>query len=160
MTLDPLLRETFKEWAEEARVPQDLADRALSGRTPRAARRRWVTVALAAAATAAVVAGGVLVPRLIGAAPGPAKQPAATYPAPTPVDTSVPMSPPAEVTAAELPASLDIRTDTGNSPPKNLIAAGRVAVSDLLPHREGKDRQGQRPRSRHLVCVQPRHRHL
>ncbi|WP_344056830.1 hypothetical protein, partial [Sphaerisporangium rubeum] len=77
----------------------------------------------------AVVAGGVLVPRLIGAAPGPAKQPAATYPAPTPVDTSVPMSPPAEVTAAELPASLDIRTDTGNSPPKNLIAAGRVAVS-------------------------------
>lgn len=140
MTLDPLLRETFKEWAEEARVPQDLADRALSGRTPRAARRRWVTMALAATATAAVVAGGVFVPRLLGATPSPARQPAPTYPVPTPVDTSVPMSPPAEVTPADLPPSLDIRADTGNSPPKSLIAAGRIAVSAY--YLTGKEKTG------------------
>ncbi|MEO3811482.1 hypothetical protein ABGB17_21020 [Sphaerisporangium sp. B11E5] len=129
MTPESLLSETFKEWADEAQVPHDLADRVLAGRAPRASRRRPGTMALAAAATAVVVTGGMLVPRMLDTAPPAAKDTAPRYPAPTPVDTTTPVTPPTEVTPADLPASLDIRADTGNSPPKSLIAAGRIAVS-------------------------------
>ncbi|GII77879.1 hypothetical protein Sru01_28610 [Sphaerisporangium rufum] len=139
MTLRPLVSEALKEWAEEARIPPDLADRALRGRRHRTARRSG-TMALAAAATAAIVTGGMLAPRLLDGTPPAATDPASpaatspaspapTYPAPTPVDTGAPVPVPREVTPAELPASLDVHTDTGDSPPKKLIAAGRIAVA-------------------------------
>ncbi|MEU8267091.1 hypothetical protein AB0B89_07975, partial [Sphaerisporangium sp. NPDC049002] len=67
MKLETLLPRTFRDWAEEARVPHDLADRALRGRP----RRPMTTVSFAAGATAAVVVAGMLVPRLIPSeAPG------------------------------------------------------------------------------------------
>jgi hypothetical protein len=132
VTLDSLLSQTLKEWADEARAPHDLADQVLTRRVPRASRFRSYTVLLAAAATAAVVTGGVLVPRLLTP---PAEDPASQvprYPVATPVDTTAPLSPPTEVTPADLPASLDIHADTENSPPKQLIAAGRIAVSSYF----------------------------
>ncbi|MEV7965421.1 hypothetical protein AB0O34_05495 [Sphaerisporangium sp. NPDC088356] len=117
MKLETLLPETFRDWAEEVRVPHDLADRALRGRP----RRPMITVSLAAGATAAVVVAGVLVPRLVPSeAPGGGVAVA--------VDPS-----PGENSAASIPEDVrapgSVLADTENPLPKKLIAAGRVAVS-------------------------------
>ncbi|NUW32478.1 hypothetical protein HTZ77_13710 [Nonomuraea sp. SMC257] len=110
-----LLRDTLAEWAGEARVPHDLADRALGGRRPaRAPRGRvrpWALVAgalaLAAGVTAALVVPGAMDER--GATVRPA------------TGLTLPERP--------SPAPTDIRTYTEGRPPRTLIAAGNVAVS-------------------------------
>lgn len=145
MTPESLFSKTLKEWSEEARVPHDLADRALRGRT----RFRGNSVMLAAGATAAVVAAGVLVPQALQDGRG-GEGPATGVNPPSMAATAAPASPgatgettvPSDDPAAagpvrtpvpqepsKLPESLAVRTDTGNSPPKTLIAAGRIAVS-------------------------------
>ncbi|WP_405141824.1 hypothetical protein OG589_32195 [Sphaerisporangium sp. NBC_01403] len=122
MKLETLLPETLRDWAEDARVPHDLADRALRGRP----RRPMITVSFAAGATAAVVVAGVLAPRLIPSeAPGGGVAVAVD---PSPVAPS-----PGEDSAAPTPEDVrapdSVLTDTENPLPKKLIAAGRVAVS-------------------------------
>ncbi|MEV0379272.1 hypothetical protein [Nonomuraea sp. NPDC050643] len=99
-----LLRDTLEEWAGEARVPHDLADRALR-------RRAWKPVGALLLAAAMVVAVTFVVS-------GTRDQ----------VDT---VRPATEITlpARPSPAPTDVRTDPANSPPKKLVAAGRMAVS-------------------------------
>ncbi|WP_336213474.1 hypothetical protein [Nonomuraea sp. LPB2021202275-12-8] len=99
-----LLRDTLEDWAGEATVPHDLADRAL--------RRRAWKPAGAAALVMAMVAGVALFVS-VQRQPEPVVRPA----------TGVTMP------ARPSPAPTDVRTDTENSPPARLIAAGGMAVS-------------------------------
>ncbi|MFI6484189.1 hypothetical protein ACIBH1_40140 [Nonomuraea sp. NPDC050663] len=102
-----LLRETLGEWAGDARVPHDLAERALKK------RRRpmlWIVPAVAVAAAAAVAL--VVVPGGESAAPDPA--------ATVSVEVTLPPRPEPEN---------DIKADVDNNPPATLIAAGQYAVS-------------------------------
>ncbi|MEV0235220.1 hypothetical protein [Nonomuraea sp. NPDC050786] len=106
-----LLRDTLHEWADETRVPHDLADRALR-------RRAWKPVGMVVLAVGLVAAIAVSAVGLRGAQPA-AHDPQAAMHAATGV-----MLPP-----RPSPAPTDVRTDTENSPPTKLIAAGRMAVS-------------------------------
>lgn len=63
-----LLRDTMQEWAGEARVPHDLADRALRRRV----RRPAGVAVLAAGLVAALIAGVTFVAGTVGDRPGPA----------------------------------------------------------------------------------------
>jgi len=117
MNPETMLRQELREWADEARVPHDLADRALRHRRGRRGLRMAV---LTAGATAAVTVAALLT------VPGALRDdPARRDEAATATTTSDPVISPAP---AE-PAATDVRTDTENSPPRNLIAAGRIAVS-------------------------------
>ncbi|RCG31283.1 hypothetical protein DQ384_11220 [Sphaerisporangium album] len=139
------LPEMLREWSAEARVPHDLADRALRRR----ARRRTASFALAAGVAAVVVATGVLVPKILedgrrridlavasgtptaSASSVASPEPAPASSAPFPVDPppTEPAPEPASVEPGAMPDSLAVRADPGNAPPKSLIAAGGVAVS-------------------------------
>ncbi|GAA4233560.1 hypothetical protein FHR32_002708 [Streptosporangium album] len=61
MTIDELVRRTLHDWSDEARVPSDLASRALGRRR----RSRGKTFAVVAGATATVVAAVFTVPALV-----------------------------------------------------------------------------------------------
>ncbi|MEU6782458.1 hypothetical protein ABZ912_24935 [Nonomuraea angiospora] len=106
-----LLRDTLREWADETRMPHDLADRALR-------RRAWKPVGMVVLAVGLVAAIAVSAVGLRGAAPA-VRDPQATMRAATGV--TLPPRP--------SPAPTDVRTDTEHSPPVKLIAAGRMAVS-------------------------------
>ncbi|MBB5775594.1 hypothetical protein [Nonomuraea jabiensis] len=106
-----LLRDTLQEWADETRVPHDLADRALR-------RRAWKPAGMAAVAVGLVTAVAVFAVGLRGTEPA-LRDPQATMHAATGV--TLPPRP--------SPAPTDVRTDTEHSPPVKLIAAGRMAVS-------------------------------
>jgi hypothetical protein len=101
---DVLIKHVFEDWSAEARVPIDLADRALRRRT----RRRSLTLALAAGSTALVVAAGAVAVSVAG----PGRQPA------EPPIQSVPLS-----------SDTTLRTDLRGSAPRRLIAAGHTAVA-------------------------------
>ncbi|MFI6325426.1 hypothetical protein ACIBG8_48465 [Nonomuraea sp. NPDC050556] len=88
-----LLRDTLSEWAAEAHVPHDLADRAL--------RRRVRIMPFFVVVAALLAAVAVAVP-YVTSGKGPA---------------------PVSVTPD------DVLADTQNVPPRNLIAAGRLAMS-------------------------------
>ncbi|NUW43791.1 hypothetical protein [Nonomuraea rhodomycinica] len=111
-----LLRDTLEEWAGEARVPHDLADRALGvrrpARAPRGRVRPWALVAGAVALATGVTAALVV--------PGAGVQ-----------DRGATVRPATGLTLPERPspAPTDIRTYTEGRPPRTLIAAGNVAVS-------------------------------
>ncbi|MEV0623195.1 hypothetical protein AB0I81_58460 [Nonomuraea sp. NPDC050404] len=100
-----LLRDTMREWADEVRVPHDLADRALR-------RRTWLPVAATVLATGLAIVVAVLAVGLHG-------QNTTVRPATNGVN--VPVRP--SVT------STDIQADVENAPPKKFVAAGDVAVS-------------------------------
>ncbi|MET8006025.1 hypothetical protein [Nonomuraea glycinis] len=105
-----LLRDTLEEWAGEARVPRDLADRALR-------RRVWKPVG-AAVLVMAMVAGIALFVS-VQRGPAPVVLPATGVTLP----------------ARPSPAPTDVRADPENSPPARLIAAGRLAVSAYYSNR-------------------------
>ncbi|MBB6345656.1 hypothetical protein ACWGH8_09380 [Nonomuraea muscovyensis] len=100
-----MLRDTLHEWADEAVVPHDLADRALRRRV------RWPAV------TAVALVTGVLL-AVAGYVTGTG-------------DAEHTVRPATEVTlpARPSPAPTDVRADTANRPPRKLVAAGNVAVS-------------------------------
>ncbi|MEV1167241.1 hypothetical protein [Nonomuraea sp. NPDC049784] len=106
-----LLRDTLREWADETRVPHDLADRALR-------RRAWKPAGVVVLAVGLVAAIAVSAVGLRGTQPA-AHDPQATMHAATGV--TLPPRP--------SPAPTDVRADTEHSPPAKLIAAGRMAVS-------------------------------
>ncbi|MFI7616025.1 hypothetical protein ACIBP6_32870 [Nonomuraea terrae] len=111
-----LLRDTLEEWAGQAQVPHDLADRALR-------RRVWKPVGAAMLAAAMVAAIAVF-------ATGQREPEPVVLPA---TGITLPARP--------SPAPTDVRTDTGNSPPAKLIAAGRLAVSAYYVYRPAKSGQ-------------------
>ncbi|MEU1394018.1 MULTISPECIES: hypothetical protein [unclassified Nonomuraea] len=102
--MNRLLRDTMEEWADEVRVPHDLADRALRRRA-----RPPVMAMVLAAGVAVVVA--VLAVGLHG--------------------RSTTVRPANGVTVPVRPSvtSTDVRADVENAPPKKFVAAGDVAVS-------------------------------
>ncbi|MFI6922214.1 hypothetical protein ACIBIZ_19910 [Nonomuraea spiralis] len=102
--MNRLLRDTMEEWAGEAQVPHDLADRALR-------RRAWLPVAVTVLAAGLAVVVAVL-------AVGPHGRNTTVRPA---NGVTVPVRP-------EVP-SMDVRADLENAPPKKFVAAGDVAVS-------------------------------
>ncbi len=117
-----LLRDTFEDWADEARVPHDLADRALR-------RRAWRPVG--AAALVAVMIAAVALFVTGQREPEPVIRPADGVTLP----------------ARPSPAPTDVRTDTADVPPKKLIAAGRMAVSAYyVVNREAVDEKNERLR--------------
>ncbi|WP_219462616.1 selenium-binding family protein [Nonomuraea rhizosphaerae] len=103
-----LLRDTLREWAGEARVPHDLADRALR-------RRSWLPIG--ATVLAAGLAVGLAAVVAVFAF-GMGGDNTAVRPA---TGVSVPVRP--AVT------STDVRGDEENAPPRKLVAAGNVALS-------------------------------
>lgn len=118
-----LVEETLRTWADEARVPADLADRALRGR-----RRRLVwPVSLATAGAAIAVACAVAI-ATVGL---PARHD------PAPEANLVPLVRPNPDTG--------ISADPAGSPPERLVAAGQVAMSAYYVVRqvEGEDYQRQ-----------------
>jgi hypothetical protein len=117
MKPETLLKETLRDWAVQARVPDGLADRALPGRRRRRLRTA-ATLAGAGAAVAAVTAAAVIVTSL------PHAGTVAALPGTTAPTAGVLLTPP----PAE-PTGIDLHTDTVDSPPRHLIAAGRIAVS-------------------------------
>ncbi|MFG1960243.1 hypothetical protein [Nonomuraea sp. NPDC049028] len=100
-----LLRDTLEEWASEARVPHDLADRALR-------RRAWLPIGATVLAVGLAVAVAVFAFGLRGDN---------TTVRPATDGVSVPVRP--TVT------STDVRGDEENAPPRKLVAAGNVALS-------------------------------
>jgi len=114
MKPDTIVTSTLDEWAEEARVPAGLADRALRGR----ARRRSLKFALAGG-TAALLAGATAVALVSGGVSrgpvGPETQEFAFEPASLSSDTS-------------------LRTDLGSAFPRHLVAAGHTAVAAYYTH--------------------------
>jgi hypothetical protein len=108
-----LLSDTMRDWADEAAVPHDLADRALRGRGRRGRshgpRRYGIAVPLVAGlATAAVVVAGLAVGGTWGPRHGTGVTPA---------------------------AGLDLRADLAHQPPQSLVAAGSVAVGAVYTAR-------------------------
>lgn len=99
-----LLSDTFDEWADEVRVPHDLADRALRGR-----RSRWLPLG-AALLVGAMIAAVAL---FVAVRQQPDVRPAQGV----------------ELPVRPSPAPTDVRTDTENVPPARLITAGNLAVS-------------------------------
>ncbi|MEV0827095.1 hypothetical protein [Nonomuraea rubra] len=99
-----LLRDTLEDWADEARVPPGLADRALR-------RRAWKPYGAAVLVAAMIAAIAVFVTGQ--REPEPVVRPA----------TGITLPP------RPSPAPTDVRTDVEHSPPAKLIAAGRMAVS-------------------------------
>ncbi|GAA2210470.1 hypothetical protein GCM10009850_059290 [Nonomuraea monospora] len=94
----------MEDWADEARVPPGLADRALR-------RRAWKPYGAAVLVAAMIAAVAVFVTGQ--RSPDPVIRPLDGVTLP----------------ARPSPAPTDVRTDTEHSPPTKLIAAGRMAVS-------------------------------
>ncbi|MET8986513.1 hypothetical protein ABZW49_13770 [Nonomuraea wenchangensis] len=113
-----LLRDTMQEWAGEARVPHDLADRALRRRV----RRPAGVAVLAAGLVAALIAGVTFVAGTVGDRPGPA--------------VSVRPADGITLPARPSPAPADVRADVEHSPPTRLVAAGRLAMSAYYTQKE------------------------
>ncbi|SEG62674.1 hypothetical protein SAMN04489712_107313 [Thermomonospora echinospora] len=109
MNMDTLLRQTLREWAEEAEVPQGLADRALRRR----GRRRISRLSVGAGATALVTAGVLLAAQAVVTDSGSL---------PKEDTVSLPLSRPGM-------GGDDVRTDPGSSPPKKFVAAKQTALS-------------------------------
>ncbi|KAB8196676.1 hypothetical protein FH608_008185 [Nonomuraea phyllanthi] len=106
-----LLRDNLREWADEVKVPHDLADRALRRRARRPVGMGALATVLAVGLVAAIA---VAVAGLRGTLPGP--------------DSARPASGIA-LPARPSPAPTDVRADTEHSPPATLVAAGRMAMS-------------------------------
>lgn len=102
MNLDTLVRESMREWAEEAMVPAGLAGKALRRRT----RTRLLAVSSAAAMVATALLCVAVGMRSFARSPS----------------DGLPLSRPGL-------AGNDLRTDVHSSPPKSLVAAGRIAIS-------------------------------
>ncbi|MEW9549884.1 hypothetical protein [Nonomuraea sp. NPDC050783] len=122
-----LLRDTMEEWAGEARVPHDLADRALRRRVRLPIGSPLLLAGLAAGLVAVLVAGVAFVvsgqrgPELTVRPAGGITLPPRPSPTPT-----------------------DVRADTEHNPPATLVAAGRLAVSALYTTKKeaaGENRQ-------------------
>ncbi|MDF5752970.1 hypothetical protein [Spongiactinospora sp. TRM90649] len=105
MTIDEMLKRTMREWSEEARVPADLADRAIRRRT----RRRVRVGATFAGAVAAAVAAVIVVPGVVGGGTAVLTTPITATPEP--------------------PTDYGVSADPDASPPKGrLIGAHDVAA--------------------------------
>ncbi|MGI5492605.1 hypothetical protein [Microtetraspora malaysiensis] len=141
------LRKTLEEWAREARVPADLADRALraGGR-----RRRSAFLALPAAATCAVVLAVALAVTRAGSAPSPV----AVQPRDEVIRLAPAHEPPDKVTAGRSSAG-SVLTDTRDSPPRKMIAAGRWAVSAYWTGEWRKSGPDLRVRERNWYLLDP-----
>ncbi|NAS26659.1 hypothetical protein GT755_33920 [Herbidospora sp. NEAU-GS84] len=103
MNEDTMIKEALRDWAQEVRVPADLAERALRTRRRRRLGFAGSGAVLVAAAVTAVVT---------------------LLPGASPERTIVAERP----TTAASPAPTTVHTDTENDPPVNLIAAGPWAV--------------------------------
>ncbi|WP_433540654.1 hypothetical protein ACQP10_00535 [Streptosporangium sandarakinum] len=116
MTIDELVRRTLHGWSEEARVPADLASRALGRRR----RSRVRTFAVVAGATAAVVAGAFAVPDLV----------AGGFPGSDGTAPAVAVATGSDPSAAPGPSAGTRETlgDADSAPPETLVAAGDTAV--------------------------------
>ncbi|SDH57484.1 hypothetical protein SAMN05421505_11865 [Sinosporangium album] len=112
MTVEDVVREELDRWADEARTPSGLADRALGGRR----RRRTRMIAVIAGAAAAVVVGALAVP---GALRGGGEQTAIVL-AGEGLTTDGP--------AVALPPSAEVSADPDASPPSRLVATPEVAM--------------------------------
>ncbi|WP_433248403.1 hypothetical protein ACQPYK_00460 [Streptosporangium sp. CA-135522] len=109
MTIDETVRRTLHDWSGEARVPADLASKALGRRR----RSRVKAFAVVAGATAAVVAGALTVPSLVpGLVQG--RQGNDDRPAIVVLTGSNP--------------STETAGDPESAPPKTLVAAGGTAA--------------------------------
>jgi hypothetical protein len=102
---ETIVRSTLDEWAEEARVPAGLADRALRGRT----RRRSVKIALVGGTSALLAGATAVVLVSAGGAVRPSQE--------------VAFEP------VSLSAETSVRTDLGSGFPSRLVAAGHMAVA-------------------------------
>ncbi|GAA1878354.1 WD40 repeat domain-containing protein [Actinomadura bangladeshensis] len=105
MKPETIVKSTLDAWAEEARVPAGLADRALRGRT----RRRSFKIALVGG-TSALLAGATAVVLVSAGGPVRPSQQVAFEPVSLSADTS-------------------LRTDLGSGFPSRLVAAGHTAVA-------------------------------
>ncbi|MFC5813915.1 hypothetical protein [Nonomuraea harbinensis] len=112
-----LLRETMEEWAGQAEVPHDLADRALRR------RRRGLLPAGAALLAAAVIAAVAVF---------------VTVQPPGPVLPAVTVTLPARPS----PAPTDVRADPDHARPTKLVAAGNLAVGAYYTLRREKGENG------------------
>jgi hypothetical protein len=109
VNLDTLLRETLREWSEEAEVPQGLADRVLRRRT----RRRVFRLSATVGATALVAVGTLLVTQAVVTDSDPIREERTI---------SLPLSRPGM-------GGNDVRTDPESSPPRKFVAARQTALS-------------------------------
>ncbi|TKK88180.1 hypothetical protein FDA94_14835 [Herbidospora galbida] len=103
MNEDTMIKEGLRDWAEEVRVPGDLADRALRARRTRLfgfAGSGAVLVAVAVTAVVTLLPGASPDRTIVAERPRPAASPAPTT----------------------------VHSDTENDPPVNLVAAGPWAV--------------------------------
>ncbi|MBO3750757.1 hypothetical protein J5X84_32170 [Streptosporangiaceae bacterium NEAU-GS5] len=107
MNMDTQIRETLREWAQEARVPPGLAGRALRRRR----RRRFIHLGTGLMAVAAAVAVALILPGIRGG-----EAPTGTIRAGDP-------------TSAPTDIQTDIQAIADNAPPQRFVAAGRVAIS-------------------------------
>ncbi|XRQ06919.1 YncE family protein [Actinomadura welshii] len=106
MKPETMIESTLGEWADEARVPAGLADRALHRNT----RRRRIRIA-AFGGTSALLAGATAVALISGGvSEGPARPDVVFEPVALSSDTT-------------------LRTDLDNGFPERLVAAGRTAVA-------------------------------
>ncbi|MFG2004168.1 hypothetical protein ACGFNU_33910 [Spirillospora sp. NPDC048911] len=112
MKPETIVKDTLDEWAAEARIPRDLAGRALRRRT----RRRSFKVALAGGSTALLV-GAASVAIVSG---GGSARPRPMEPALQPVALS---------------SDTTLRTDQDSAFPRRLVAAGHMAVAAYYTHR-------------------------
>ncbi|MFI0449644.1 hypothetical protein [Actinomadura sp. 6N118] len=124
MKPEMIVKSACEEWAAEVRVPGDLADRALRGRT----RRRSFKLALAGGSTALLV-GAAAVAIVSG---GGSAHPRQVEPAFEPVSLS---------------SDTTLRTDPDSAFPRRLVAAGRMAVAAYYTRHE-RSINGQRMRER------------
>lgn len=121
MNLESLVKDACSDWAEEARVPGGLADRALKGRVRRQSSRIvGATVALAAA----VAAGVMVVPML--------------------TESSVGDHAPADAAAGprKMSPTPKVETDLTTGLPQRLIAAGDTAMSSYYTVKRVTDAAG------------------
>ncbi|WP_141581680.1 hypothetical protein [Actinomadura sp. WMMA1423] len=106
MKQETIVKHALEDWGAQARVPADLADRALRARS----RRPHIKIALVGG-TSALLAGTAAVALVSG---GGAARPRPPAPAFEPVTLS---------------ADTTLRTDLGSAFPRRLVAAGHMAVS-------------------------------
>ncbi|WP_412517188.1 hypothetical protein K8Z49_47350 [Actinomadura madurae] len=118
MKAEPIVKSACEDWAAEARVPADLADRALRARP----RRRPLRMALTGGATALLV--GAAAVAVVSSAGGPAQRHRPSAPAFEPVALS---------------SDTTLRTDPGSAFPRHLVAAGHTAVAAYFTFRTHTD---------------------
>ncbi|MEV2272629.1 hypothetical protein [Nonomuraea africana] len=111
MKIDDVVKDTLGRWAEEATVPQGLADRALGRRR----RNRIRAFAVMAGATATVVAAALTVPALVQGSGGESGV--------ILVEGKV-----ADDPAISLKGPLEVSADPDATPPTKLVATEKVAM--------------------------------